>query len=117
MRWAVVAALALAGCPGGPTDTDDTDDTDAPTDRVAAILALTGEVASGEDLFPSNCVACHPSDGSQGTGAALSVVVPASTDDELAHTILNGAPSMPDFDYLDDQEIADLMAFLRSEFD
>lgn len=111
MRRALLL-LALAGCPGDDTGTPPTDE----PSRVDAILALTGDAARGQNVFDSNCTACHPG-GAQGVGPALTVAVPTFTDEELVGIVLDGANGMPTFDHLQDAAIADLLAHLRAEFD
>ena len=98
------AALLLTAC-GGSDPIDD-------------ILALEGDVSNGETLFSSNCTSCHPADGTEGTGPALNAVVPTLDDASMATSIANGVGIMPVFsNALTNQEIADVMAYVRVTYD
>lgn len=90
--------------------------------RVDDILALTGDVASGGDLFGTECQSCHPAGGtSQGVGPNLSEVAPTLTDADLVDVMIHGAPAKDGFAAmpprsLEDQEAADILAWLRDQF-
>jgi mono/diheme cytochrome c family protein len=118
--WISIATLALAlgGCGDDETATQDVSD----------ILALTGDTARGTALF-STCgtSSCHGMTGSDGMGGDLAVRVPELDDAQLATIIRYGvdtpaiASSMPqqgdtEGGSLTAQDIADIMAFLREEF-
>lgn len=100
----LAAALLFTAC-GGSDPVDD-------------ILALDGDTTNGATLFSSNCVSCHPADGSAGTGSALSEVVPTLDDASMVATISNGIGIMPAFsNNLTNQEIADVQAYVRETYD
>ena len=84
--------------------------------RIDDVLALEGDEASGAELYASSCASCHGDDGSGGVGPSLIANVPDQSDDELVDTLLNGPESMPSFADLEDQELADILAYLRGEF-
>ena len=66
-----------------------------------------------------NCFGCHNGDGA-GTkyGPPLATRVPRRSDDQLRKVILEGRGNMPAFrDKLDDAELAQLVVWLRHEFD
>lgn len=98
------ASLALLVACG---DKDDTGDTGA----------LSGDATAGADVYAGNCAACHGSDGTNGaSGPDLSGLVPGMSDSALESVIKNGVGSMPAISTLDDQEVADVVAWLRQEF-
>jgi cytochrome c551 len=99
--WTLVAAAA---CNGG-----------ASSDRVAGILDLAGDSASGEAVYSSNCASCHGANGQGGSGPAMSNVTGLS-DDRMVQTILDGKESMPPFDSLPDQDIADLVEYIFTTY-
>src|SRR5258708_7879849 len=112
LRHSVLAAflgLTLsAGC--GGVDTSGT--TAATSSRTSTIQSLSGDSATGQSLFVSECARCHGSDGKGGnpgpnlTGRSEATVVSFA---------LNGKGSeMPSFATLSDQNIADISAFVRS---
>lgn len=118
--WISIAilALALGGCGDDETATQDVSD----------ILALTGDATRGTALFSScGTAACHGDTGSDGMGGDLAERVPALGDEQLA-TIIRYGVDTPAIDSsmpaqgenqggsLIPQDIADIMAFLREEF-
>ncbi|MCX4247437.1 c-type cytochrome [Paraliomyxa miuraensis] len=88
-------------------------------DDNGSILDLTGDSASGEALFASKGCAqasCHGTDGNSGaTAPALSGVVSSRSDDEIIDAVLDGKGTMPP-NNLSDQEMADVLAWLRETF-
>jgi mono/diheme cytochrome c family protein len=102
---AVVAALASYACGGGTADTGE------------GALALTGDVDRGRGLFETTCAPCHGSDGSGGSqGVDLREHVPEHSDRELVRVMARGEDRMPDPGLASDQEIADVLAYLRATF-
>ena len=123
----VAIALVAIACTetGTPTNTN--------TSRTAATPASPSPAASVDELaaaranYAKNCEPCH---GPEGTGGLVKVekkqIKVASlkadhaikhTDDQLIKTITNGEEEMPAFkDKLSQQEIADLVRFVRKEF-
>jgi mono/diheme cytochrome c family protein len=77
--------------------------------------ATGGNAASGQKLFTTNCQACHPSGGRvAGVGPKL---LGTTRDDNYIHdNIRNGRNAMPAFpaDQISDQQINDLIAYIRS---
>ena len=85
--------------------------------RVDAILALPGDTAAGETVF-GRCAAaaCHGADGNSGTtGAPLRDEVPELSDERLIQIVLGGYETMAPQN-LSDQEMADVLAYLRETF-
>ena len=83
--------------------------------------AITGDPANGETLF-ANCAGCHGATGEGGIdiggtpSADLTVRVPAMTDAELEGVIADGFGSAMPSQYTDEQDIADVVAYLRQTF-
>lgn len=78
---------------------------------------LAGDAAAGKKLFERHCALCHGIDGKGGRGPALNRarLVHAPDDAALKNVIADGIPpSMPEGWFLDDQDIANLAAFVRS---
>lgn len=101
-RWWVCAlGASLAGC----------------GTNYEKILALDGDAVKGQILYESNCGTCHGDDGTGVTGPALTDVVPVLTSTEILETIETGPGAMPDFsDYFTDQQLADLLEYVTTEF-
>lgn len=114
-----VLALGLSACGGGAA---------TPT---AAPAGLGGDAAKGQTLFTGTCSACHGPDatGITGLGKNLttSTFVAEKTDEELMAFIKTGRPSSDPLNTtgidmppkggnpaLTDQDLADIIAFLRS---
>ncbi len=95
----IVSLFLLVACGGTSTDT----------------AALTGDATAGADVFATSCAACHGANGEGGSGPAMTDEVPGKTDAEVQDIILNGDGSMAPVP-LEDQDLADLIAYLRAEF-
>lgn len=99
----IAGILGLAAC-GQGADTGGTGDTSG----------LTGDPTAGATVF-QDCAACHGADGSGASGPALDALVPTLSDAEISDTILYGYGSMGPLD-LTDQQILDVLAYLRATF-
>lgn len=95
-------ALALAG-----TACNDKGGEDSAT-------GIVGDAAAGSAIYTSTCAACHGADGNVNE-AKLTEEVPDKSDAELEDIILNGYDEMPPVN-LEDQEVADVIAYLRQAF-
>ena len=108
----VLIALLLAGC-GAPAQTADGESTSA-----------AGDVAAGEALYQANCAACHGTD-LRGTDQGPSHLDPIYLPDHHADLSFRLAVQrgvqphhwtfgpMPPIEGLDDQDIADVIAYVR----
>lgn len=69
----------------------------------------------GQELYRANCAFCHGDKGERGANP-LKDAVGQLDDTVLAETILNGVPEkgMPVSKKLTNEQIADLVAFIRS---
>lgn len=118
----VILALALVACGGGA------DPSPGPTSPDAAV---TGDAANGETVFLNTCAACHGADaaGVEGLGKALagSDFVASQSDSALTDLIVTGRPASDPLNTtgidmppkggnpsLNEQSIADVVAYLRS---
>jgi mono/diheme cytochrome c family protein len=86
-----------------------------PDPRVEDILALEGEATSGEALYSANCSSCHGADASGGSGPNLIEEVEEGEQEEMIEVILEGEGEMPSFSDLEDQDIADILAWIESQ--
>lgn len=78
--------------------------------------SVAGDAASGETLYASNCAGCHGADGTGVSGPDLtSGLVSGMSDDAISDVIANGTGSMPAI-LSDDQDVADVVAYLRDEW-
>ena len=108
----------LAGMIFGEVQFYDSTDKNAVSGRIADILALQGEAATGATNFAAVCAACHGDDGlGTSAGPSLAERVPSRDDEGILQSILQGRGDMPAWqDNFQDQELADLLAFLRANF-
>ncbi len=104
MRFGWLALALWSGCAGSSSD-EATDVSDG----------LVGDAAAGATLFTNNCSFCHGADGGGGSGPSLIDLVPTLEDADITGTITEGQGNMPAID-LDDQELADVLAYLRDTF-
>lgn len=109
-----VALLSLLACAAEIKDRGAHEDEQE--DREDEIAARDPE--NGADLYPDNCAGCHGASGTGGAGPAMSEVAAALTDDEIESAITDGTEGgMPPFgDLLTDDEIGDLVAYIRQSF-
>jgi mono/diheme cytochrome c family protein len=99
----LVSALSLIGCGTMPMG------------RAAQIAALTGVAVEGGKLFASQgCAGCHGgmAQGAGSTGPALKSA--AAKPSQFIGTVLSGAGNMPPYASLKDQQIADLLAWVKA---
>jgi len=87
--------------------------------------AAGGNAAKGKALYASQCAMCHGANG-KGDGVAGKSLKPAprnfslgtfkygSSDAQIAATIKKGKPPMPGYGSLSDQQLKDLVAYIRS---
>ena len=116
MRFTLLAfTLAFtAACGDKDTGTDSGGDSGA--SEVDAILALTGDATAGATTFSNTCAACHGADGASGYAANLVEEIPSKDDAFIVNIIINGdGGGMPAQD-LSDQEVADVLAYVRATF-
>jgi mono/diheme cytochrome c family protein len=129
-RWVWLAVLGCTGdkttesgdtADSGTTTTEDTTTTpvSTPNERVLAIVALTGDLTAGGSIYSLQCITCHGYDGTGiASGAAdLTERLPILSDEDVATTILNGQGNMDAYDFLSNQDIADVMAYITASFD
>ena len=104
----VMMALGMAaGCGGGNT----------PEDRADDVVALHADAANGDTEYQRLCATCHGADGAGGQGFPdLTAHVPSHSDEEIVIDMLEGPHSMPSFASQEDQTLADMLAFMRSEW-
>ncbi len=127
----VIAALTLfvLACTNTNTNTNTgTQPTPAPTSSIAAAPSQTPDpLAAARATYADSCALCHKENGEGGmvkienkrlkapalnSGHALT-----HTDEDLAKRIANGGDGMPAFkDRLKPEQINDLVAFIRKQF-
>jgi mono/diheme cytochrome c family protein len=116
-----VTMLALSACGGGKTKSSNTK-----TSQKSAAVNLPGK-----SVYTTYCLACHQSSGS-GVPAMYPPLkesdVVNGDKDHLIHILLNGLSGeitvngktfnsiMPTQSYLTDQQIADVLSYIRSDF-
>jgi mono/diheme cytochrome c family protein len=86
--------------------------------RIDAILALSGNGATGETVFARCSVSsCHGTGGDMPISGTptLTAEVPEQSDEELIDIVIGGYETMP-AQTLTDQEMADLLVYLRDTF-
>lgn len=78
------------------------------------------DVQNGENVYLSLCgtSACHGPNGDDGASNAgdLPSAVPSLSDEEIAIVVVEGQGSMPPQSQLDEQTVADVIAYLNATF-
>lgn len=106
MMLLVATSFFVPACDGGAEGEGE----EADPVRVERISQLSGDVGRGESLYQSQCAGCHGADG--GGGSAPGVA--GEEAEETIEASLEGPEDMPAYDHFEDQEIADLAAFIES---
>ena len=123
----VAIALIVSACTETATPTNTNTARAAASPAAPAATATPDPLAATRANYTKNCEACH---GPNGEGGPVKVdnktiKVPSLksahaaklTDDHIAHMITNGEEAMPAFkDKMSQQEIADMVKFVRKEF-
>ena len=107
---------AVVQVTAAPTEAPTQAATAASTAAPVAAAAVTGGVGNGKELFTANgCIACHAADLSGGIGPKLAGRTTADlTEDRIRSQVRNGGNGMPAFEKITDQQLADIIAFIRS---
>ena len=79
-----------------------------------AIAALEGDATAGEPLYSNHCASCHGATAGGGSGPNLVKELKDHDLEDMIDVVLDGDGSMPPFDSLEDQQIADIMAYIKS---
>lgn len=111
--WLACASPAPAPAPTAPAPTADTGPS-PPRDPWAE--GLVGDPDRGAERFLPRCATCHGEDGRGGLGPDLARVVPLHDDRSLYAVLTEGLGGMPAIGFTDDQEVVDLIAWLRVAF-
>ena len=85
------------------------------SERAEEIATLEGDPDSGAPLFSQHCIRCHGANAR--SGSADADLVAAFREGEVAaiDEVLEGNFGMPNFgETLNDQEVADIAAYVRS---
>jgi len=123
----VAILMVAAACTETATPTNTNTSSAAASPAAPAATATPDPFAAARANFTKNCEPCH---GPNGEGGPVKVdnkqiKVPSlksahaakQTDDHIVHMITNGEEEMPAFkDKMSQQEIADLVKFVRKEF-
>lgn len=104
----MLCGLLLAACGGS----DNTATADA--NRTQAILSLTADVSAGATSYTSRCASCHGSDGKSGSANRNVASVASQNASEAVSILQTGEDEMPSFSSLSDQELANIVGYLRT---
>lgn len=101
-------------------DDDEDDDVDESVDEgdhTGWTGVVVGDAERGATIYAASCAACHGASGLGGAGGpSLAKEVAGESDEELVETIREGEDDMPPFPNLSEQDLADLIAWLRQRF-
>ncbi|MAA77618.1 MAG: hypothetical protein CL916_00035 [Deltaproteobacteria bacterium] len=66
------------------------------------------DLANGESLYLTSCLTCHPSSGD------IPTLSSSLSDEELSDVITSGIGGMPPQSSLSDQDVVDVVAYVRT---
>ena len=123
----VAIALAASACTETATPTNTNTSRAAASPAAPVATATPDPLATARANFAKNCEGCHGPTGEGGLAKVdnKQIKVPSlkaehaikHTDDEITKLITNGEEAMPAFkDKMTAAEIADMVKFVRSEF-
>ena len=112
MKLTLIPLALLSACSGA----DDTGMTPEMIEMVENVMALDGDGDNGELLYLDNCARCHLEDGSGDQGPSLIFHIPRHSDEYFVELIIDGRGGMPGFPEFEEQEISDLLSYLRETF-
>lgn len=116
--WMTLGLMTVMACDGGAETTDSTADTDAASDTDTTSGEIVADAAAGAEVYGDACIVCHKVDGmGGGTHPDLVAYASANTAADVQDFVENGGSGMPAFgSTLTEQEIADVVAYVMSEF-
>ena len=68
---------------------------------------------NGQTLYMTHCKGCHGADMKGGVGPDISFRVKKYRNDQVANIIRKGAPPMPAFSFLSEQQISSIVAYVK----
>jgi mono/diheme cytochrome c family protein len=123
----VAIVMVASACTETATPTNTNTSRAAASPAAPAATAAPDPLATARTNYGKNCEACHGPNGEGGLAKVdnKQIKVPSlkadhaikHTDDQIAKMITNGEEAMPAFkDKMSQQEIADMVKFVRKEF-
>jgi len=77
----------------------------------------SGDPDAGAELYAFECASCHGVSGEgSAAGTPLAGELQSMTDDKIWWVVVYGADGMPSYPELTDEDIGDLIAFMRAAF-
>jgi len=78
-------------------------------------------MSNGEALYTNYCAACHKADGKGVSDIfpdlTVSPLVCGKSPDSLVRIVLSGRKEMPAFHFLNDQQLAEILTYVKEQFD
>jgi mono/diheme cytochrome c family protein len=108
--------ILFPACSGTGETSDDTAITPEMVETIDDVMALVGDTVSGETIYFDNCARCHLDDGSGDKGPSLIFHIPKHSDEYFVQLVINGRGNMPGFPDFVEQDISDLISYLRETF-
>jgi mono/diheme cytochrome c family protein len=82
--------------------------------QVDAILALTPDLSAGNSIYTTECVSCHGTDARSGSERRDVAGDAVANPSGAVRQILGGGGGMPSFASYSDQQVADLLGYVKS---
>ena len=110
----IVLSFLLSACSGAGSTSSTSESAASESTRLSSIEGLTADSTAGGTLFTSDCASCHGSNATSGSANKNLPSIATSNETAAIDQILNGGDGMSSFASLTDQQIADLLGYLKS---
>ena len=114
---AIFAVVGFSATACSKNSSNDQSSTASSTAAAGSMVATTGDVAHGKQIFTQNCASCHGATGTEGgVGPSLKNEKARKNTEQTIAWIKNPQPPMPKLypSPLSDKDVTDVAAYVQS---